>query len=706
MSLFKELKRRNVFRVALIYGVLAWLIVQISATMESALNLPVWFDTLVVSLLLLGFPIALLLSWAFELTPQGIRREKALTEEPQETLATIDTPASLSLSQTQASAVLTEDKETVIEEQSIAVLPFVNMSSDQEQEYFSDGLTESFLHLLAQVKGLHVAARTSSFRFKNHNQDIVEIGHQLRVAHVLEGSVQRAGDQLRITAQLIKVADGFHLWSGAYDCQMDDIFAIQDTISRQVVDALKAQLLGQDLSGEFVGGTANTAAYEDYMLGLMKLNDGSYVTLPEAEKHFLRALEYDPNYVLAMNALGETYTQMGNTGLIPLQEAGNRIRPIAQSILQKDPNSGAGRLFRGLATWVRELSHPELAALDFQAAIVLAPQNEFVTHWVSTYYNYIGQTGKAIEILEQALQCNPLCSELHNKLSRTYTNIYDNEKAIFHSLRSSELNPGNPNASQGLEIVYNRTTQFDKAIALLKATTKIDPDDPELSALIALDYLALDMQDAASVYIQEAKRMQAEGFLTITTQMCLFYRKGQLENAVSLATQAINNGLQQRGNFSSLFIRIIGHQAMREQAPQLFLDLIPQWMGLDLSDPKIVSQIQYETKVYAVPILRMADRDQDAEAILEAAVEFRELSDSIDIGGFEIAVAQQHIENTLSGMQWLLNKGVFRDWWLYFTNAQLDFVSQDDRFQHIMEGVEEQLQPLRASLQASQGNNK
>ena len=119
-----------------------------------------------------------------------------------------------------------------------------------------------------------------------------------------------------------------------------------------------------------------------------------------------------------------------------------------------------------------------------------------------------------------------------------------------------------------------------------------------------------------------------------------------------------------------------------------------------------MSQVQYETKVYAVPILRMAGRDQEAEAIIESAVQFRALSDNIDIGGFEIAVAQQHIENTLSGMQWLLNKGVFRDWWIYFTNAQLDFVSQDDRFQHIMELVEEQLQPLRASLQASQENNK
>ena len=194
--------------------------------------------------------------------------------------------------------------------------------------------------------------------------------------------------------------------------------------------------------------------------------------------------------------------------------------------------------------------------------------------------------------------------------------------------------------------------------------------------------------------------------MTITAQMCLLYRKGDVEKAVSLATQAINQGLQQRGYFSNLFIRIIGHQALREQAPQLFLDLIPQWMGLDMSDPKIVSQIQYETKVYAVPILRMAGRNQDAEAILKTAVQYRALSDSIDIGGFEIAVAQQHIENTLSGMQWLLNKGVFRDWWLYFTNAQLDFVRKDHRFQHIMERVEEQLQPLRASLQMSQENIK
>ena len=191
-----------------------------------------------------------------------------------------------SVSATQLHSTDAEADTPEILEKSIAVLPFVNMSPDKNQEYFSDGLTESLLHLLAQVKELRVAARTSSFRFKDHNADIADIGHQLHVANILEGSVQRSGEILRITAQLINVADGFHVWSGSYDFKMDDIFAIQDKISQEVVEALKIKLLGPPLTAGESGGTESTEAYDAYILGLQKLHDGSHVTLPMAEKLF------------------------------------------------------------------------------------------------------------------------------------------------------------------------------------------------------------------------------------------------------------------------------------------------------------------------------------------------------------------------------------------------------------------------------------
>jgi TolB-like protein len=683
-NLFTELKRRNVFRVTVAYLVIGWLVLQVANILIPLLDLSPVINKFIFLILLLGFIPIVLFSWVYERTPV----ENSDDENMPDTRASSDPHSSPAIT----SNVKNSDQPII--EKSIAVLPFVNMSPDQEQEYFSDGLTESLLHLLAQVKELRVAARTSSFRFKNHNADIGEIGQQLHVAHILEGSVQRSGPTLRITAQLIKVADGFHIWSGSYDFKIDDIFKIQDKISQEVVETLKITLLGKALSG----GTSNTAAYDAYILGLQKLHDGSYVTLPVAEKQFNAALLLDADYVLALNALGETYTQMGNTGLITLIEAGDRIEPVAKRILALDNTSGVGHLLHGLSNWVRHLSHPEYAADDFQRALELAPKNEFVAHWVSTYYNYIGQSGDAIETLEQALQINPLCSDIHNKLSKSYTNLYNNDKAIFHSQTSSQLQPGNPNATQGLEIVYNRTSQFDKAISLLKATELIDPDDYELPATIALNYLALGMLDEARTEIKRATDMQADGFMSILAQMNILYLQDKVAAAVELALDAIRKGLQQRGYFSNLFIRIIGHHAIRENDPDIFLSHIPQWQEIDLGEASIVSQVQYESKVYAVPLLRMAGRDNDADRIIESASHFREKTDSIDIGGFELAVARQNTEDTLTGIQWLLKDGVFRDWFLYLDNAQLDFVKDDSRYKKIIANIEKQLAPLKKTL--------
>jgi TolB-like protein/uncharacterized membrane protein YhdT len=198
-GLFTELKRRNVFKVAIVYAVVAWLVAQIVSVINEPLHLPDWFDTAVIVLLIIGFPIAVILAWAFDLTPQGIRRTGAspVSEDEAETTASSQVPP----------------PQPVVDEQSIAVLPFVDMSPDRDQEYFSDGISEELLNQLAKVRDLHVAGRTSSFHFKGHTGDIADIAAKLKVAHVLEGSVRKAGNRVRVTAQLIKAENGYHLWS-------------------------------------------------------------------------------------------------------------------------------------------------------------------------------------------------------------------------------------------------------------------------------------------------------------------------------------------------------------------------------------------------------------------------------------------------------------------------------------------------------------
>ncbi len=274
MSLFKELKRRNVFKVAIAYIVVAWFVLQVADVVLNNITAPGWVFKVLMLFVALGFPFAMIFAWAFEMTPEGLKRESEVDRSQSITPVTgkklnllitgllvlalgyfaydkfvlsAGRDAALVEATTQAATNTPAPaaQETLEVEKSIAVLPFVNMSSDVEQEYFSDGLSEELLNLLAKIPELKVASRSSSFQFKGEKFDLKDVAQKLDVAHVLEGSVRKSGDQLRITAQLIKAEDGYHMWSETYDRPLDNIFAIQDEISAAVVEALKIELLGE-----------------------------------------------------------------------------------------------------------------------------------------------------------------------------------------------------------------------------------------------------------------------------------------------------------------------------------------------------------------------------------------------------------------------------------------------------------------------------
>jgi len=274
MSFVEELKRRNVFRVAIAYVIIAWLILQVGDTLAPALHLPESVNTALAFFLILGFPVAIILAWAYELTPEGLKKEKDVDRSNSITHVTgrkldyfiiavlvlalgyfafdkfvLDPSRDAELVQATTEAVTeqaTESREAETADKSIAVLPFVNMSDDASNEYFSDGISEEILNALAKVKDLKVAGRTSSFAFKTRSEDLRTIGEALRVSHILEGSVRKSGIQVRVTAQLVKADNGYHLWSQTYDRELTDIFAIQDEIAAEILIQLKAQLLDEE----------------------------------------------------------------------------------------------------------------------------------------------------------------------------------------------------------------------------------------------------------------------------------------------------------------------------------------------------------------------------------------------------------------------------------------------------------------------------
>ncbi|MDX1461318.1 MAG: hypothetical protein R3348_09715, partial [Xanthomonadales bacterium] len=371
MSIFQELKRRNVFKVAAAYIIVSWLILQVGDLLAPALRLPEWVTSALAFFVILGFPLAMVVAWAFEVTPEGIKLQKEVDRDQSITHITgrrldfwiigllaaavivfafdrfVLAPERNAAEIEQAVQQAREAQSEAGDSQqatgtSIAVLPFVNMSNDPDQEFFSDGISEELLNVIARYPGLRVAARTSSFQFKGQNLDVAEIARKLRVSHVLEGSVRKAGDRIRITAQLIEAENGYHLWSESYDRDLVDVFAIQDEISAAIGDALKVTL-ALDVGGAAiptVAEAASIAAYEKYMEGRQLIHQRGRVNMERAMVLLEAAVHEDPQYAPAHAQLAIAYLMLSNNpgsyGDWPFPESKARAMPHIERALELD----------------------------------------------------------------------------------------------------------------------------------------------------------------------------------------------------------------------------------------------------------------------------------------------------------------------------------------------------------------------------------
>jgi TolB-like protein len=332
MSFFEELKRRNVIRVGVAYLVASWLLLQIAEVLAPILDLPIAASKYAFLLLAIGFIPVLIFAWAYEMTPEGLKRESEVEHDATEThrtaarldritiglvIAAIAIVAADRLIPERAENVSAETSDVVSvaelapvqvektsDEPSVAVLPFVNMSSDPEQEFFSDGISEEILNVLTRIPNLKVAARTSSFQFKGQNQDIANIAKQLKVNHILEGSVRKAGNQLRITAQLIEAESGFHLWSDTFDRELKDVFAIQDEIAGTIALELRARLTDEPLAHT---QEVNLEAYELYLKGRGLVATRNAGELLEGIESLNAAISIEPGYAAALATLARAY---------------------------------------------------------------------------------------------------------------------------------------------------------------------------------------------------------------------------------------------------------------------------------------------------------------------------------------------------------------------------------------------------------------
>ena len=458
MSLFAELKRRNVFRVALVYMVASWIVMQVADVGISLLGLPVTTGRLIFLLLAIGFPLVMLFSWAYEITPEGVKREKDIDRSnsvTHETAKKLDTAVIVLLvlgigalaldrlvpEEATTSAELAASTETISDaaaaapERSIAVLPFVNMSADEENEYFSDGLSEELLNLLAKIPDLKVAARTSAFRFKKSDADINEIAMQLNVAHVLEGSVRKSGDRIRITAQLINAANGYHLWSNTWDRTLIDVFAIQDEIAAAVVDALKVSLLGE-LPRTRV---TNPEAYALYLQSKVSANRRTKEGFEEATALLTQALAIDPEYAEAWVQLSTYQTNMAGMRIVPPEEGFARAQASAERALIIDPKNARALSNLGWNAMYWEWDFAKAARLIAQARS-LEHGNASILNAYAVLNNAFGRYESGVSLSREALNLDPLALSVLTNLSGSYyaNNRFDEMAALIERMRELE----------------------------------------------------------------------------------------------------------------------------------------------------------------------------------------------------------------------------------------------------------------------------
>ena len=403
MSLFAELKRRNVFKVGGAYLVVAWLAVQAASIGFPTFDAPVWVLRVFILVLMLGFPIALVFAWVFDMTPEGVKMETApLGNKRIFATAAVLVALALAWYYVGQPALRGGDADA----RSVAVLPFVNMSADPAQEFFSDGIAEEILNRLAQFPDLKVAARTSAFQFKGKNLDIAEIGKRLKVSHVLEGSVRKQGTRLRITAQLIDSESGFHLWSETYERDAADVFKVQDEISNAIASALEAKLSGREPSAAAVRAV-DPAAYDDYLQGRSFFARRAGNNLKLAVEAFDRAIAHDPSYSMAHS--GRAFALVVSTGWVPWMPIKTALAEglaSANEALRLDPENAEAYLVRGVAkTFMFEETQ---GRPDLDRARALAPGSVDVMNFLGDELMNTGDLRGAERLKRQAMALDPL----------------------------------------------------------------------------------------------------------------------------------------------------------------------------------------------------------------------------------------------------------------------------------------------------------
>jgi len=650
MSLFSELKRRNVIRVATAYVVAAWLIIQVVETVLPAYGLGDAAVRLVIILLAIAFIPTMVFSWVFEITPKGLKREVDVVSEHSITRFTgqkldriimvllalalgyfafdkfvLDPARDMEIAETAAQAgaeqALAKAKETALSDKSIAVLPFTDMSPDKDQEYFCDGLSDTLIHSLAQVSSLKVTAKTSSFYFKGKNIDVGEIARELKVGTILEGSVQKAGKRVRVIAQLINAGDGAHLWSKSFDRDLKDIFAVQDEIAREVVKALKVTLLDSEEERLAQRYHPTLEVYEQLILGRHEMAKRTATSLAAAEQHFKQAIELDPDYALPYVDLANTYTFQIFHGDLTAEESLQRQQPLVGKALELDPLSGEAHIARADLSKLLQIKtaedYSDSVEEDILKAIELSPNYAEAHRWYSSLLSDKGRFEEALAQIRVAAELDPMSPSIQLGVAGATWNVGRAEETLTLIRRNVERNPEFPNNYEFMAMYQTQLGHLGVAQRWIQEAGRRNPDDAYSWWVECAGFLNLGDVLSAEDCAKQLGAVHPEKVISRALWWLIHRYRGEWKAAIA-TLESVSERMPGFRPFDRWLADLIAGQGDVERARRLMAESFPEL----LEDRLELAAADLETALVFAAILH-ANGEMQRRDILLLVVEER-----------------------------------------------------------------------------------
>jgi TolB-like protein/Tfp pilus assembly protein PilF len=558
-NFFAELKRRNVYKVAAAYAVVAWLLLQAASIFLPAFDAPPWVMKIFIIVIIFGFPVALIFSWAFEITPEGIKLESEI--EPNKSIARRTgrkiVAVTIALAVVAAGLFVYQlvrsksdapgsPSTATIANKSIAVLPFDNLSRDPDNAYFCEGVQDEILTRLAKVADLKVISRTSTQHFKSTPDDLPQIAKQLGVAHILEGSVQKANDQVRVNVQLINALTDAHLWADTYDRKLTDIFAVESEIAKTIAETLQARLSGSEKSSIAKAPTANPEAYELYLKGRFFWNKRTGDDLRKSIEYLKQAIAKDPGYALAYAALADSYGLLRFYGGASPEESIVPGTAAAKKALELDDSLAEPHASLGLIA-TEELD-VHRAVSELERAVQLNPNYATGHHWLALAFTALGQSDPSVRELKRALELDPLSMVINADLSIGYIYARRYDEAEAQARKTLEIDPHSFLAHYYLGMALQLKGRMKEAIPEFQKAVDLN-HDPYSMAMLAQGYARNGQTDEARKLLAHLNEMAKSSQVPDYALALAYTSLGEKDRAIKALEHSFAGG-----NTSYLFL--------------------------------------------------------------------------------------------------------------------------------------------------------